>query len=340
MFTITPKQVYDEVLACMVAKLTPFVVGSPGLGKSEIMRQIAKDFNLKLIDIRLSTFAPEDLNGLPMRIGDKAFFAPFDTFPIEGDPIPKGYDGWLVFLDELTSANKAVQAAAYKIILDRMIGNNKLHDRVVLAAAGNKATDRAVVNQMSTALQSRLIHYEMIASLGDFTDHAFKIGIDHRIIAFVSFMPSRLMDFRPDHHDKTFACPRTWEFLSRLIKGKTVDMKLAPRIAGTIGEGVATEFITFAREFDRIPKLADILSNPLNAPIAPEMSTKYATVSMLIEHFNEDNLDDISLYAKRLDIEMQILFFKGTYARGIDLSLVPNNSEYKKFVHKMVKYIH
>ena len=49
---------------------------------------------------------------------------------------PQLYDGWLIFLDELTSAPKHLQAPAYKLILDRMIGTHKLHPRVVIAAAG------------------------------------------------------------------------------------------------------------------------------------------------------------------------------------------------------------
>jgi hypothetical protein len=337
MFTITPKQAYAEILACTSKRLFPYFVGSPGIGKSHIVHEFAKDYRLKLIDIRLSQCTPEDLNGFPMRNGNKAAFVPFDTFPVEGDHPPKGYDGWLIFFDELSSAGKPTQAAAYKIILDRMVGNQKLHERVVMAGAGNKATDKAVVTQMSTALQSRMIHYEMVPSHSEFIDFGFKHGLDHRILSFISYMPSKLMDFRPDHHDKTFACPRTWEFLSRLIKDEDVDMKIAPRIAGTIGEGVATEFITFAREFERLPKLDAIQKDPLRTPIPPEISTKYATISMLIENQTPETLDDITDYVGRFDVEMQILFMKGIVARGVDVRTA--SPKYKEFARKLIRFI-
>ncbi len=151
MYTVTPNQAAQEIVACISAGLTPLLSGSPGTGKSSLMNQVAKDYQLKLLDLRLSQCTPEDLQGYPMRNGNKATFTPFDIFPLEGEEIPEGYEGWILFLDELTSATKPVQAAAYKLILDRMVGSYRLHPNVAIVGAGNKMTDRAVVNQMSTA---------------------------------------------------------------------------------------------------------------------------------------------------------------------------------------------
>lgn len=94
------------------AKLVPMLVGSPGCGKSQIIYKIAEDYNLKVIDLRLSQCDPTDLAGFPTVAGKKADYVPMAHFPIEGDPIPAGYSGWLLFLDEATSAPPAIQAAA------------------------------------------------------------------------------------------------------------------------------------------------------------------------------------------------------------------------------------
>ena len=94
------------------ARLVPMITGSPGIGKSNIVHQIAADYGLKVIDMRLAQCDPCDLMGFPTIDGEKACYKPMDTFPIEGDPVPKGYNGWLLFLDELNSAPPAVQAAA------------------------------------------------------------------------------------------------------------------------------------------------------------------------------------------------------------------------------------
>lgn len=190
------------------AKIVVMLSGSPGIGKSHIVHQIAKAHGLKVIDLRLAQCDPCDLMGFPMIDGEKASYKPMDTFPIEEDPIPKGYNGWLLFMDELNSAAPAVQAASYKIILDRMVGNHKLHKNVAIVAAGNLETDNAIVQPMSTALQSRMAHLELVVDSKEWVDWASSNEIDYRITSYINFRPDALYTFSPDHTDKTYASPR------------------------------------------------------------------------------------------------------------------------------------
>ena len=91
------------------------------MGKSDIIRTIAGLFKLKVIDFRVSQCEPVDMQGYPgVTDGRMTFHIP-EYFPIEGDTIPEGYDGWLLFLDEFNSGNKQTEAAAYKLILDREV---------------------------------------------------------------------------------------------------------------------------------------------------------------------------------------------------------------------------
>ena len=109
---VTPSKAIELVSCALRAKLVPMLHGSPGIGKSDIAKNVAKKFNLKLIDIRLAQCDPTDLNGFPKLDGKKAGYVPMSTFPIEGDSIPEGYAGWLILFDELTSAPRSIQAAA------------------------------------------------------------------------------------------------------------------------------------------------------------------------------------------------------------------------------------
>ncbi len=332
LFSITPSKTKAAIIECMLAGLVPLVTSSPGMGKSAIIAQIAEEHRLKVIDLRLSQCAPEDLMGLPMRLNNgKATFAPFEMFPTSDTSIPDGYVGWILFLDEFTTASKSVQAASYKIVLDKMVGQAKLHDNVYIVCAGNLMTDRAIVTQMSTAMQSRLVHIEMAVDHQEFVQYAVKTGMDSRILGFLEFQPGKLHAFQPDHQDKTFACPRTWEFASRLIKGKTFEQINLPLLAGTLSDGVAVEFHTFLSEYAQIPTFAAIEKDPETTDLPEQSSTSYAIVSMVLDRITVVNFEDVSKYVKRMAPELQAVYFRGVLNRYPELKRTPifaNNIEH------------
>lgn len=338
-FKCKPRQIVKFVEKAIMAGRVPYVKSSPGMGKSSIMYQIAKKHNLFVIDHRLSTSVPEDLSGLPKFktkpiideqgniIGeyDVATFVAFDMFPVEGTPLPKGYDGWLIFLDEFNSAKKEVQAAAYKLILDKAVGLQKLHSRVAIACAGNLTTDRAIVNPLSTAMQSRVITLEMKIDFREwFEDVALANEYDPRIQAFLNMNQDNLMDFRPDHNENTFCCPRTWEFMNDFCKGgQEVSDEYAPLYAGTITSGVATQFIKFTEVAGSIPSVAQIISDPEKTRIPDQPEGKYFVTISLLSQLTEENIDKIVIYINQMNSDFRVIFFRGIIARYPQLRAHP-----------------
>lgn len=319
--TVPPSKARALVERCLAASLVADVRSSPGIGKSDIMKSIAREYRLKLIDIRLGQCDVTDLNGLPRFTGDgRAEYAPFSSFPLEGDELPlhpdgKPYEGWLIFFDEMSSAGKQMQAAAYKVVLDRMVGHRPLHQKVLLACAGNLETDRAVVHGMSTALQSRLIHIEMHCDHREWMAWANQNKIDSRIIGFLEFKPELLHKFQPDHQDKTFACPRTWEFAHRLVMGTKITNDDVPLLAGTVSTDVALQFVQFAQIYADLPKISDILKNPKTAPVPDEPSTKFAMATVIADHFTDKTADDLSIYIARYSVEFRVVMLRMVHQR-------------------------
>ena len=331
--TATPRQTKKLVERVVAAGRVPMITSSPGMGKSAIVKKVAEDFGLILIDHRLSTSAPEDLTGLPrFRADGRAEFAPFgDLFPLEGDDIPEGYNGWLLFLDELPSAPKSVQAAAYKLILDRMVGQHKLHPNVWIVGAGNKATDRAIVNPLGTAMQSRLVHIEMAVDFEQWLqDVALPQKWDQRVIAYLSMHNSKLLDFDPEHQDRTFCCPRTWEFTSDLIQGRELDDDDSILLAGTITSGEAISFVQFTKVYKNLPKLNDIMNNPEGAQVPSDPATRWALTMSLVEKTDKTNFDTVGTYMDRMDMAARVLFFRALLAQK------PEMREHDRFAKSMV----
>lgn len=322
---LPPSKLHQALVRCLFAGLTPLVTSSPGIGKSDIVKSIAKEYGLLLIDFRVPQADVTDFNGLPFRNDKgKAEFLPFDMFPLETDELPDHpmggkYDGWLLFLDEITSAPKHLQAPSYKLILDRMVGTKKLHERVVICAAGNLSTDKAIVHDMSTALQSRMIHLELRLDHKEWMDWAVKNGIDSRILAFLQFKPELLHRFNPDHDEKTFACPRTWTFASRLILNQPLDMSDLPLLAGAISPGPAQEFISFVKVFDELPKLEDILSKPETILMPHEPSIKFALSTVLAEKMDDKTAAPLCKFLARMPVECRVLCLRMVRQRSPNL---------------------
>lgn len=338
-YRCSPRAIRKYIVKCMLANLVPFIQSSPGMGKSAIVGSIAVEYSLKLLDVRLSMADETDLNGLPRFTEDGyAQFVPFkDQFPLEGDELPEGCEGWLLFLDEFNSANKQVQAAAYKLILDRMVGMKKLHPQVRIVCAGNLSSDRAITNILSTAMQSRLVHLEMELSFDDWLeDVALKQSYDKRIIGYLSEYPSKLMDFRPEHQEKTFCCPRTWEFMNRLIKDEVVHDSDTVLYAGTITSGTAADFVQYTKLYDDLIPASEILTDPENCRLPDDNSKRWATVSSMMEVMKPDNFDKMAIYANRFPSTFRILFFRSAMIR---MPEVRNQKAFTDAMQSLAKYM-
>ena len=313
---INTEQASEIITALFQAKLVPMLHGSPGMGKSAIYHQIAKEHRLFVIDHRLSQSEPTDLLGLPFFADKRASYVPFESFPVEGDAIPEGYVGWLLLLDEFTSASIETQAAAYKLVLDRMVGLRKLHPKVLIGCAGNLESDNAIVNPMSTAMQSRLVHLELAMDHEKWIDWAVSNGIDHRITDFIKFKPSMLYTFSPDHTDHTYACARTWEFANRLMKHIDNPKTFLPMLAGVLSEGVAREFLTFCKIYQSLPKLERIETEPDKVEVPQEPSVLFAITGSLANRAKPDNFTQFMKYITRMPEEFQVVTLRETVRRN------------------------
>lgn len=309
--------------------------------KSSIIQQVADTADLKMIDLRLSQSDPTDLCGFPTvnKETNKASYMPMDTFPIVGDElpikVPATYDkvtgrklteavrhkGWFLFLDEMNTAPMSVQAAAYKLVLDKKVGQFDLHPRVCIAAAGNLASDNAIVNRLSTAMQSRMVHLQITLNASDWITWANTAGIDFRVIAYIGHKPDILHQFNPNHDDFTFACARTWEFVSKLIKPwKKLSRKELPVLAGTIGEGPAREFTTYCELCDDLLTIEQIKANPTKVTISDEPSRLYLYSAMVAAHVNLDIFGKLMQFVLRLPLEFQVISIKAMFQKDSNIS--------------------
>ncbi len=258
---------------------TPVMLwGPPGIGKSQLISQIARQYQVEMIDIRLSQMEPSDLRGIPFRKNDLVEWA---TPAILPDIKRHGATG-ILFLDEINAAPPSVSAAAYQLILDRRLGEYSVPEGWVIFAAGNRQGDRGVTYSMPAPLANRFSHFELETHLDDWVAWAYQHQIDDKVIAFLRFRPELLFDYDPAHNPIAFPSPRSWEFAHRAVqKFQNSPHLLQASIQACVGAAAGIELTAFINSLEQMPDLDAIMAGQA-VPTPDEIDLQYAVAAALV----------------------------------------------------------
>lgn len=297
-------------------KIPAFLWGPPGIGKSSIVKQIAQRRTIGFVDLRLSLLDPTDLKGIPFYEAEnhRALWAPPAFLPREGEGI--------LFLDELNSAPPAVQASAYQLILDRRVGEYELPDGWAIVAAGNRENDRGVVYKMPAPLANRFVHLELQIGIEQWRAWAYASGIDGRIIAYIGYKKEHLFTFDASSAQKSFATPRSWEFVDALLKSGLDDLLLRNAIGGAVGEEIAVSFLSFCRVMEYLPDIDAILQGAV-AEYPESVEVLYALGSGLVSHYlhepGDERLEHLLRYLLGMQSEFSVMVVQDLQRSGVGM---------------------
>lgn len=281
-YTVTSTQARKALLKAFEVKRPIFLWGPPGIGKSEVVEEVTRELGGHMIDLRMAQMEPTDLRGIPFYNKDtgKMDWAPPIDLPDE--ELASQYPIIVLFLDEMNSAPSSVQSAAYQLILNRRIGKYRLPDNVVMAAAGNRDSDKGVTYRMPAPLANRLLHVEMRSDFASWQLWAVQHGVHQDVVGYLSFAKQDMNSKSGSH---AFATPRTWVFVSDLISDDSTDSDtLFTLIAGAVGEGLAAKFQAHRKFSAQLPDAIDILTGKVTDLKVKEVSAMYSlTISLCYE---------------------------------------------------------
>lgn len=298
---VTAKSLRRALSLAFKVQRPVFVWGPPGVGKSDIIKQIGDSMSAPVIDVRLSLWDPTDIKGIPFfnSVSNSMEWAAPSELP--RDDFAAKHKNVILFLDEMNSAAPAVQAAAYQLILNRRVGTYRLPDNVLIVAAGNRDADKGVTYRMPAPLANRFIHLEMRVDFDDWCEWATDSRIHRDVVGFLTFSKKDLYDFDPKSASRAFATPRSWSFVSDLLDNDGDDSTLTDLIAGAVGEGLAVKFMAHRKLTGKLPNPQDILSGKVTTLETKEISAMYSLIVSLCYELKDSSDKKANDWSKQVN---------------------------------------
>jgi hypothetical protein len=283
------------------------LLSPPGIGKSDIVNQIANENNLEVRSLLGTQIAPEDVSGIPKIIGERSVFCPPRVL------LPENAKPFCLFLDELPATSPDVQKAFYSLLLERRIGEYKLPEGTWVVSAGNRMEDRALVRSMSSALINRVTILNIRIDYIEWLIWAKKNNIRDEILSFISFMPDALMRNVPSA-PIPFSTPRAWASLSQSIdlaeKDGILDKSILRALAfGKVSPEDAIVFCSIVEE--KISSLKNIIEYIKNPSMLPKDNTSLWFILNFIRNEVKNNKiinissEDINKFINALPMEQR-----------------------------------
>lgn len=274
--------------------------GPPGTGKTSIITAMATSLGLPCECVIASVREPADFGGLPV-IGEDGVSL---HAPAWARRLRQAWKG-ILFLDEVSTAPPAVQAALLRVVLDRVVGDLALPEGISIVAAANPPEQAAGGWDLSPPLANRFCHLSWTLDTGAWVEgmlQGFPAPAVPRlpgtwekqipaarslVAAFIRHRPHLLLQLPESEEQagRAWPSPRSWDMASRLLAAAQAaqagDDVTATLISGCVGDGPGMEFLTWRRDLD-LPDPEDVLRHPEKFRVPERGDQAFAALSAVV----------------------------------------------------------
>ncbi len=305
-YSVTQKELFELLLN--IAPVRPvFIWGAPGIGKSALVEQFAREVGLPCVSLLGSQLAPEDIIGIPRISGEVSEFLPPKLIARK--------EPYVLFLDELNACSQDVQKAFYSLIHEHRVGEYHLPEGSVVIGAGNRSRDSAIVKTMSSALINRMFHVQLVADTDQWLEWAYENGIHPWVTEYLTQRPDHLFS-EPPKTEEPYSTPRSWHILSDALHeyhageegSRLSEDLLRVLVFGCIKASHAGMFLAFTKTIERKNILNLIIKGEEKWPAAPE---ERDVLYFLAQSLRGRLIHDLPKNKRRLDKDSQYLAHRG-----------------------------
>ena len=235
------KNEYGEYEIPVMAQRPIFLIGAPGIGKTQIMEQISRECKVGLVSYTITHHTRQSAIGLPF-ISKKEFdgremaVTEYTMSEIVASIYEKiqesGLRGGILFIDEINCVSETLAPAMLQFLQCKTFGSHKIPEGWLIVAAGNPPEYNKSVREFDVVTMDRVKKIQVEPDFDAWREYAYTAGVHPAVISYLNTRPANFYKMESTVDGKNFATPRGWEDLSRLIQvyeklDKTVDREVA-----------------------------------------------------------------------------------------------------------------
>ncbi|MER5955738.1 MoxR family ATPase [Streptomyces longhuiensis] len=300
-----PDEQLEALTLAVAADLPVLLWGEPGIGKTAALTQLATSLDLPLTTVIASVHEPSDFSGLPI-VGDDPAVQGVPMAPPQWAVELVRAGRGLLFLDELSTATPAVQAALLRVVLERRVGTLQLPPGVRIVAAANPRASAADGWELSPPLANRFVHLNWVhdrdvvvrglggvwprAELPRLAPERLSESVAfarHAVCGFLKARPT-LIHRLPGSETRrggAWPSPRSWEAaLTLLAFGTAASVSrdvLALLVRGAVGDGPGLELLAHHDRMD-LPDPESLLADPAAAELPERGDLRQAALEAVV----------------------------------------------------------
>ena len=234
------KDAYGEYMIPAVRQRPILLMGPPGIGKTQIMEQIAREYGIGLVSYTITHHTRQSAIGLPF-IREKVYGG--KTFSVTeytmSEIIASVYDKMeetglgegILFIDEINCVSETLAPTMLQFLQCKMFGNQRVPEGWIIVAAGNPPEYNKSVREFDVVTLDRIRRIDVEENYGVWREYAWQAGIHPAILSYLELKREYFYRMETTVDGRMFATARGWEDLSEFLKackavGKKVDREV------------------------------------------------------------------------------------------------------------------
>lgn len=202
------------------------LMGPPGVGKTQIMEQAARDCGVALVAYTITHHTRQSAVGLPFirqrhYAGRDVSVTEYTMSEIIASIYAKmestGLSEGILFIDEINCVSETLAPTMLQFLQCKTFGNQAVPAGWVIVAAGNPPEYNKSVRDFDLVTLDRVRRMDIQPDLGVWREYARAVGIHSAILSYLELHPQHFYQIEADVEGSRFVTARGWEDLSNLL---------------------------------------------------------------------------------------------------------------------------